>query len=154
MEKQVRAKKKKTIEEAGPDDPALATYAKTMNVINELGAKKILTREDQEQIDKAKRDAATLKEDYEVPDDAIQIDMFFPEETSGGTVLKKTKFYSQAEAPLHLQQGSQFAENYQPKRTEGDSVIAAYKKKVITSRTGQKREVTVLNDESAEDTAF
>jgi hypothetical protein len=144
MEKQVRAKKKKNIEEAGPDDPALAAYAKTMNTVQELGAKKILTREEQEALSRANEAARLIKEDYEVPDDAIQVDMFFPkQDESGNTTLEKTKFFSLAEAPLHMQEGSQFNETYQPKRAEGESLTEAYKTKVIVDRNGKKREIKV-----------
>lgn len=143
MEKQVRMKKKKNIEEAGPDNPALATYAKTMNTVQELGAKKILTREEQEKLANAKKTAQNLKEDYEVPDDAIQIDMFFPSTTEEGTTLKKTKWYSQAEAPLHMQEGSQYTDQYQPKRSEDESLDIAYRTKIIKGRHGQSMEVKV-----------
>ena len=148
MEKQVKTKKKKNIEEAGPDDPALSQYAKTMNVVRELGAKKVLSREDTDALAKAQADAAVIKQDYEVPDDSIQVDMFFPEQSEDGTTtLKKTKFFSQAEAPLHMQEGSQFNENYQPKRSDSQSLNSAYKKKVITNRNGQKKEITVMKSE-------
>lgn len=143
MEKQVRQKKKKNIEEAGPDDPALAAYAKTMNTVQELGAKKILTREDQEELVRAQSQAKLLKEDYEVPDDTVQVDMFFPQEVNGVPTLAKTKFFTQAEAPLHMQEGSQFNETYQPKRSDGDSLTEAYKTKVITGKNGQKMEIKV-----------
>ncbi|SIP85911.1 Putative MCP chaperone [Pacmanvirus A23] len=148
MEKQVKAKKKKNIEEAGPDDPALNAYAKTMNVVRELGAKKVLTREDTDALAKAQAEAASIKQDYEVPEDSIQVDMFFPEQSEdGSTKLKKTKFFTQAEAPLHMQEGSQFNETYQPKRNDNESLDSAYKRKVITGRNGQKREITVLKSD-------
>lgn len=153
MEKQVRAKKKKNIDEAGPDDPALAAYAKTMNVVQELGAKKILTREEQEALSKAKSDAIKIREDYEVPDDTVQVDMFFPENKPDGTTeLKKTKFFTQAEAPLHMQEGSQYTEQYQPKRGDNESLTEAYKTKVITGRNGQKMEIKVPVRESSNGT--
>lgn len=143
MEKQVRAKKKKNIEEAGPDHPALAAYAKTMNRVQELGAKKILTREEQESLAAAKVAADLIREDYEIPDDTVQVDMFFPRtESDGTTTLTKTKFFTQAEAPLHMQEGSQFNEQYQPLRS-GESVDTAYKTKTITGKSGQKLEIKV-----------
>lgn len=144
MNKQVRAVKSKNIEEEGPDHPGLAAYAKTMNIVQELGAKKILTREEQLELARAKDDARKIREDYEVPDDSIQVDMFFPQKNSdGGVSLSKTKFYTQAEAPLHMQEGSSYNEQYQPKRTDGKSVTDAYKTKVIVDRNGKKREIQV-----------
>lgn len=144
MEKQVRAKKKKNVEEAGPDDPGITAYARTMNVVRELGAKQMLTREEQLEFARAKADVQRLKEDYEVPDDAIQVDMFYPETSSdGNTELKKTKFFTQAEAPLHLQEGSEYSDKYQPARAVGESVTDAYKTKVITDRHGKKVTIQV-----------
>ena len=140
MEKQVKAKKRKNIEEAGPDAPGLAAYAKSMNVVQELGAKKVLTQDEMKQLAEAKSTANAIKEDLEVPDDAIQMDVFYPDANGN---LAKTKFYTQAEAPLHLQEGSQYAEQYQPKRGDEESLDTAYRTKTVTSRTGQKMEIRV-----------
>jgi len=144
MEKQVRAKKRKNIEEAGPDHPSLASYSKTMNIVQTLGAKKILTQEDQMELERATKEAQVLREDYEVPEDAIQVDMFYPRENeSGEIVLSKTKFYTQSEAPLHMQEGSQYADQYQPVRKSGVSVEDGYKTKVIVGKHGKKLEIQV-----------
>ncbi len=139
MEKQVKSQKKKNINEAGPDAPGLAAYSKTMNVVQELGAKKGLSKEEAAQF-------AGAKEDYEVPDDAIQIDMFFPQTNLDGTTeLKKQKFYSQAEAPLHMQQNG-CPDQYQPKRGDSESLDQAYRTKTIISKTGEKMELKVSAD--------
>lgn len=144
MEKQVKMQKRKNINEAGPDAPGLAAYAKTMNQVQELGAKKVLTREEQEDLANAKTQAQAIRDDYEIPDDAIQVDMFFPKSTDDGTVtLNKTKFYTQAEAPLHMQEGSQYIEQYQPVRGDSESLDTAYKTKMVTARNGQKMEIKV-----------
>lgn len=119
VNKQVRTKKRKNIEEAGPDAPALAAYAKTMNTVQELGAKKVLTREEQRELEDNIKKAKDIKEDYEVPDDAIQVDVFFPQTAADGTqTLAKSKFYTQAEAPLHLEENSPYAGTYQPPRPD------------------------------------
>lgn len=149
MEKQVKTKKKKNIEEAGPDDPGLAAYSKHMNILSELGVKKVLSPEEIAQMAESKKIIREIKEDYEVPEDAIQVDMFFPQTNSDGTTtLKKAKFYTQAEAPLHLQEGSEYAEKYQPKRDEDEPVSTAYKTKTITDRTGRKVDIKVPVKES------
>jgi hypothetical protein len=140
MEKQVKKKKRENIARDGPDAPGLRDYSKAMNTMAELGAKKIFTREEQEKLEEAKR----ICEDVEVPSDAIQVDMFFPTtDADGNTVLSKKKMYTQAEAPLHLQEGSEFHDQYQPVR-EGSNIIDSYVTKTIISKTGEKREIKVL----------
>jgi hypothetical protein len=153
MEKQLRDAKKKNISEAGPDEPGLAEYTKAMRVVQELGAAgRILSKEDKDKLAEAVATAKAVKEDYEVPDDGIQVDMFFPEKTDSGVTLKKTKFYTQAEAPLHLQEGSPFAGKYQPVRAPGESLDDAYTTKVIKGRNGKKMEVRVPKKTGSEAT--
>jgi hypothetical protein len=66
-----------------------------MNMAQELGAKKILTSEEQREIMRLEEEARKIKEDYEVPDEAVQVDMFFPKKNDdGSTSLEKTKFYT------------------------------------------------------------
>jgi len=145
MEKQVKKKKKQNIAESGPDAPGLASYSKAVGTLQELGAKQVLTREEKDKL----AAAIAEKEDAEVPDDAIQVDMFFPTEENGQQVMKKTKFYTQAEAPLHLQEGSQYHEQYQPKRDEEESLTEAYRKKTIVDRNGKKHELMVPAEKSS-----
>jgi hypothetical protein len=146
MEKEVKKKKAKNIAEAGPDAPGLAAYAKTgpgsrEGTVQELGAKKVLTREDHEKLLAEQRE----KEQADTPDDAIQVEMFYPQtDAEGNTVLEKTHFYSQAEAPLHMQEGSAFTEQYQPKREEGKRIESALTTKTIVDRHGNKVEVKDL----------
>lgn len=137
MEKQVKKQKKKNIREAGPDAPGLAAYSKAMGVVQELGVKKVLTKEEMDKLNEAKTEASRLEEDHEIPDDAIQIDVFFPE--NGG--LSRGKFYSQAEAPLHMQDSSPYIECYQPKRGDSETLDTAYESVVIEGRDGKQREV-------------
>lgn len=144
MEKQVRVKKRKNIEEAGPDAPGLAAYSRAMNVMTDLGAKKIISVDEMRELEEAKELAAKIREDYEVPDDAIQVDVFAPVEDADGNIkLTKNKFYTQAEAPLHMQEGSEYAEAYQPKRAEGQSVSGSTHTKTIVSKNGQTRSIVV-----------
>lgn len=114
MEKKVKIQKGKNIAEAGPDAPGLADYKKTMCTINKLGAKDILSKEEKEELESAFR----AKEMAEVPDDAIQVDMFYPKlDAAGNATMEKTHFYTQAEAPLHLQENSEYRDKYQPVKT-------------------------------------
>lgn len=146
MEKQVKKKKRENIARDGPDAPGLREYSKAMNTMAELGAKKVLTREEQDKLEEAQR----VREDIEVPHDAIQVDMFFPTtDAEGNTVLAKKKMYTQAEAPLHLQEGSEYHDSYQPVRGEGVSTTEAYVTKTIISKTGEKREIKVLASDAA-----
>ena len=137
MEKQVKKQKKKNIHEAGPDHPGLAAYSKAMGVVQELGVKKVLTKEELEKLNDAKTEADRIKEDYEVPDDAIQVDVFFPENGK----LSRGKFYTDAEAPLHMQEGSPYVDCYQPKREDGENLDTAYQSVVVEGRDGKQHEV-------------
>lgn len=146
MEKKLSEAKKKNIEEAGPDHPGLNAYKKEMRIAQELGgAKQVLSKEDKDKMAEALARAKAIKEDYEVPDDGIQVDVFFPSDNTntGQTELLKSKFYTQAEAPLHLQEGSAFADKYQPKRDPGETIDTAYRTRVVTGRDGKKREMRV-----------
>lgn len=144
MNKQVKAQKKKNIDEAGPDSPELAAYAKVMNTVAELGAKKVLTKEEAEALADARKQAKDIKEDYEIPDDAVKVDMFFPKNNADGTTsLEKTEFFTQAEKPTFMQDPSRMNEPYQPKREDSESINAAYKTKIIVGRNGQKKEIKV-----------
>lgn len=144
MQKKSHQAKKKNIEEAGPDAPGLNAYAKANNTIQELGGKKLLTREEQMELVEAKEKAAAIKQDYEVPDDCIQVDVLFPEVNANGvSELKKTHFFTQAEAPLHMQEGSQFISSYQPKRDEGVTMETGYTTKTIVSKRGKKMTIQV-----------
>lgn len=141
MAKVVSNKKKKNIAEAGPDAPGLAQYSKSMNTVSELGAKKILSREDQEKLAEAKSTVTKIADDYEVPDNAIRVDMFIPKEVNGVMVLEKSAFFSQAEKPTFMQDDSRMNEEYQPVNLP-DAPLK-YKTQVITSKTGEKKEIRV-----------
>lgn len=148
MEKVVKKKKKQNIEESGPDAPRLAEYSRAVSTVQELGAKQILTKEEKEKL----AAAAAVKEDFEVPENAIQVDMFCPVEDKDGELkLQKTKFYTQAEAPLHLQEGSPYHTKYQPKRTDNEgSLEQQYRRKVLIGKDGSKKEIMVPIDEKDE----
>ena len=105
-----------------------------------------ITREEQDKLNEAR----VIKEDIEVPEGAIQIDMFMPTVGEDGeTKLERKKFYTQAEAPLHLQEGSAYHDQYQPKRSDNVSIEEAYITKTIISKTGEKKEIKVLANQDA-----
>lgn len=141
MEKKVKDEKRKNVLRDGPDAPGLATYTKSIGIIRELGSKKSLTAEEQFNLLQAQRD----KDMEEVPDEAIQVDVFYPEMDEDGTsTIKKTKFYTQAEAPLHMQKDSEYIDSYQPKRPEGMTIEDTITQKTVISKTGEKIKVTSL----------
>jgi hypothetical protein len=85
MKKRVQKKKKKNIEEDGPDDPMFAKWKASSGGLKGTGAENV---------------NQSSYADDECPDDGIQVDVF--SFSKGGKTLKKTKFYSQAEAPEHM----------------------------------------------------
>jgi hypothetical protein len=151
MEKQVKNQKRKNIAEMGPDAPGLAAYAKAANEIQDLGARKVLTKEETERLIAAQKAEREIREDFETPDDSIRVDVFFPQTTPDGqTTLAKTKFFSQAEAPLHLQENSVYRDQYQPKRADGETMDTAYRTKTIIGKSGQKMEIRVPASEATD----
>jgi hypothetical protein len=138
MEKHLKDKKKKNIAEMGPDDKGLAAYSANVNTVKELGAKKSMTLKEQREYHKALQE----KEDAEVPDDALKVEMFFPEDADGTTSLKKSVFYTQVEAPLHLQDCSEFAGKYQPVATA--PIDKSIVEKSVVNRYGQSCSIKTL----------
>lgn len=134
MEKQLKKKKAENIRENGPDAPGLMEYSRATNVMQDLGVKKILSPEEQQEISKAQTTIA----DAECPDEGIQVDVFYP--TQDGE-LKKRVFYTQSEAPLHMQDGSQYIEKYQPKRNE--PLLESYKRIVTKDKNGNDIETVI-----------
>jgi len=92
MKKRVKVEKGKNIAIEGPDDPGLEKYQEAVGVIETLGAKKVLTKEEKDKLNEAKR----LKEMSEVPSNAIQVDVF---KTDSDGKFSKSKFYTESEAP-------------------------------------------------------
>ncbi len=140
MGKKVKTEKKKNIAEAGPDAPELAAYSKIMSSVASLGAKKVLSPEELKELNDAHEAAKRIKEDYEVPDDAIQCDVWAPTEDGK---LSRRVFYSQAEAPTFMQDPSRAHEPYQPVRDEDTPLKAAYRLESITAPTGEVKDILV-----------
>lgn len=150
MEKQIKKQKKKNIAEAGPDAPGLATYSKHANVVQELGARKVLNKEEMDKLAESAAECKRMEEDYELDADAIRVDVLIPEESTDGiTGLRREWFQSQAEPALHLQEGSPYVDQYQPKREPGQSMADAYETTMVTDKDGRKREIKVaVNDKN------
>jgi hypothetical protein len=127
IKKEITKKKRENNEECGPDAPNLGSYTNT-NVAaggkaTSVIGKRPLSKEDRERIAKE----VAEREDREVPDDAIQVNMFSTEYIDGEARFKREKMYTQAEDPKHLEDpNSQFANAYQPKKMQ----------KTIKSRSG------------------
>jgi hypothetical protein len=92
MKKRVKVEKGKNIAIEGPDDPGLEKYQEAVGVIETLGAKKVLTKEEKDKLVNAQR----LKEMAEVPSNAIQVDVF---KTDNDGKFSKSKFYTESETP-------------------------------------------------------
>jgi hypothetical protein len=134
MEKAVKIQKKKNIKEAGPDAPGIKEYIRCVNKVRELGAKDTMTKEERKEMEEAVSQAKVIKEDYEVPEDAIQTDVFY----NDGGKMRRKKLYTQAEAPLHLQDGSPYVDSYQPVNKVGT--------KTIIGRDGKKHQITICKE--------
>ncbi len=147
MQKRIRRAKKENILSAGPDDPGLAKYKAAVNTIEALGAKEGLTREEKDELAKAHRE----KEMAEVPEDAIQVDVFGPDSTGK---IQKSHFYSQAEAPEFMEQN--IADQHDRMRAisqggllakqkpDDDSGSLRVKPKTVTSRDGKVKTIAEL----------
>ncbi len=143
VKKTVSREKKKNIEEAGADDPELMQYRKVMSQAVTLGAKAALTEEEKKELAAANKEALEIREDYEVPEDAIQFRIFKPEENPEGELvgIKSEVVYTQAEIPLHMDPSN--GEEYQPVRAPGEKMTDSYVKKIVNV-DGQKKIVTAI----------
>lgn len=103
MEKKVKRKKAMAIRRDGPDSSGLAAYSRTAGAI----ASGLVSTT----ADSSSTVAETPADDC--PEDAISVDVFYP---NAEGKLEKTNFYTQAEAPLHLENNSDFTSTYQPKK--------------------------------------
>ena len=145
MKKRARFEKRKNINEAGGDEPGIKEYAKTINVVRDLGGKKVLTREEQDELVAAKKRADAIKQDYEVPDECIQVDVFSP--TADGKLMK-SHFYTDAEPPVFLEEGSPYTNQYLPKREAGQTLESSYTTKTTINEHGKQITVSVPVDNS------
>lgn len=117
LKKKVTKEKAKNIVVDGPDDPGLEGYKSAVSTLEALGAKEVLSGEERKQL----ADAHKLKDEAEVPDDALGVNMYYVDPKTGE--FNRKMFYTEAEAPKKPEEN-----NNQPKKT-------------IVSRSGEKRRV-------------
>jgi len=96
VKKRVRKAKADNIAAAGPDDPGLSKYKEALGTVEKYGTKPALTKEEREELHKAIR----VKENAEVPDNAVQVDVF---KTDADGKFTRDKFYTEAEAPKFME---------------------------------------------------
>lgn len=125
MQKRVKYEKKKNILREGPDSKGLEKYKGAVSTIASLGAKEGLSKEERERLQAAYYE----KEMAEVPDDAIQVDVWGPDKQGN---VSRSKFYTKAEAPDYL---------LEAQRTQ-QQISGNNGGKVLTSRTGAKATVS------------
>lgn len=114
MEKRVKTCKTRNIEEEGPDSPEHVKYMNAMQIAKDLsGVNRVLSPEEKAKLEEAIKTAKKIKEDFEIPENSIQVDMYYPDQSDGDLKLKRTKFYTKEEAPLHMLQNSEFKHKYQ-----------------------------------------
>ena len=112
----VKRKKKMNIKELGADDPGLKKYNAAVTTIEDLGAKPGLTNDEKETLKQAIDD----KETAEVPDGAVQVDVFFNHPEKG---FQRQVMYTQ--------------EDTQPSASPLDD-DTPFSGKVVTGRDGRK----------------
>lgn len=96
VKKVVHKSKAKNIRDFGPDNQkGLEEYQAIVGTVDRLRSKPALTKEEKDALFEAQRQ----KEMLEVPDDAIQMDVFKPDEAGG---LTRDKIYIEAEDPKYL----------------------------------------------------
>lgn len=105
MKKRVSKMKKKNVAEVGPDAESFRRYVKQNKDIQSLGAEYLG--------DKA---------DDDIPDDAVQVDVW--RVAKGGLEVTKDKFYSAAEAPTFVQEAQEKAKAGQGMTGTGNDLTA------------------------------
>lgn len=98
MMKRVRKTKEKNIKEAGRDAEIMKEYVTQVQSLADLGAKRALSYEEQKEIDDARHTIANLKEVEDVPEDAIQVNVFTHDTEKDKFV--KSNFYTESSLPL------------------------------------------------------
>jgi hypothetical protein len=102
MRKRVAKAKDKNIAEAGPDPEALKEYKRDFpSAFAAMGAEDV--RQDEKENGKPKKETFTVSD--ECPYNAVQVDMF--DFNKGGVTVKKSEFYTEAEAPEPISVGQE-----------------------------------------------
>jgi hypothetical protein len=125
MKNRVKNEKAKNIKEFGADDEGLGEYQKAMGVIDNFGSKSVLTQQEKEELAKAQQ----VKEMHEVPEDAVQVDVFH---TKDGKMVKD-KFYTAADKKEDVANMIEEAQNIKSNTR-------------AVSKKGEKKSLTDLRD--------
>lgn len=99
MEKRAINAKRKNIAEVGPDAPGLAEYTKIANRITARGLNPAMTDDEKREYAQDIAQAREIREDLEVPEDAIQTNVFVTgtDPDSGATTMTRGKMYIEAD---------------------------------------------------------
>lgn len=98
MQKRVKKAKTKNVKEQGKDAEIMRKYAAQYQNLTQLGAKRALSMEEQREIENVSNNIKGLKEVMDVPDNAIQVNVF-EHDTKEGT-FKQSAIYTESEQPL------------------------------------------------------
>lgn len=98
MLKRVKKAKTKNVKEAGKDAEILKKYQTQYQNLTQLGAKRALTYEEQKEIEHIQKNIKDMEEVADVPDNAIQVNVFTHDTEKGE--FKKSAIYTESEAPL------------------------------------------------------
>ena len=98
MQKRVKKAKTRNIKEVGKDAEIMKKYNAEYANLTNLGAKRVLTYDEQKQIENIQKNIKELEEVADVPDDAIQVNVF-THDTEKDT-FSKSAVYTESAAPL------------------------------------------------------
>lgn len=124
LKDKVSKAKAKNIAEAGPDDSGLAGYRSAIETINNLGGKPALSQEERDKLAAAHK-TRTEAEMNQVPDDAIQVDVF---KTDAEGRFMRDKFYTKAQAPEFMEDNIKAQKMAMDMISTGYSPAEAYKR--------------------------
>ena len=117
MKKRIKQKKKRDIIQHGLDDKGLNEYINATNVLETLGAKRVLSEDEKRQYFEARK----IVDNAETPDNALEIDVFYTDEKG----MQRKKFYTEA---------IEFTE-------EETEPVTGMAKKMIQSRHGEYKSI-------------
>lgn len=98
MMKRVKKAKTKNIKEAGKDAEIMKKYQGQYQNLTQLGAKRALSYEEQQDLENIRKNIKDLEEVADVPDNAIQVNVFEHDGKTGD--FTKSAIYTESEAPM------------------------------------------------------
>ncbi len=100
MKKRVKKAKAKSIKEAGVDAESIKEYQRQLHDLAVLGTERGLNEDELREMENAKNNLKQLAEVIDVPEDAIQVNVFQHNATEG--TMTKTAIYTEAEKPTEV----------------------------------------------------